>query len=183
MIEHISLRRQRFDVPCTIEIEHSWESPSRPCRTGRRPGRPGRRGPCPWRRDLRALGREARASPHGDGHPRHRARTSLGQDDRRLRVHGTARILASRRRYGHDDRKTLAASQGHRRHGRGGHAAGAPPSNTTDFEALDRMDVSPVQKEWDALLQEMEDDPNKGHFKRKRRLGQDRLRRAAIRPA
>jgi len=42
----------------------------------------------------------------------------------------------------------------------------APRFYTTDFEALDRMDVSPVQKEWDALLQEMEDDPNKGHFKR-----------------
>ena len=42
----------------------------------------------------------------------------------------------------------------------------APRFYTTDFEALDRMDVSPVQKEWDALLQEMEEDPNKGHFKR-----------------
>lgn len=42
----------------------------------------------------------------------------------------------------------------------------APRFDTTDFEALDRMDVSPVRTEWDALLQEMEDDPNKGHFKR-----------------
>lgn len=26
MIETLGLRRQRVDVPCTIEIEHSWES-------------------------------------------------------------------------------------------------------------------------------------------------------------
>lgn len=42
----------------------------------------------------------------------------------------------------------------------------SPRFYTTDFEALDRMDVSAVRAEWDALLQEMEDDPNKGHFKR-----------------
>ncbi|MDN2581083.1 magnesium-protoporphyrin IX monomethyl ester (oxidative) cyclase [Aquibium sp. ELW1220] len=42
----------------------------------------------------------------------------------------------------------------------------SPRFYTTDFEALDRMDVSSVRGEWDALLQEMEDDPNRGHFKR-----------------
>lgn len=42
----------------------------------------------------------------------------------------------------------------------------APRFYTTDFDALDHMDVEPVRKEWDALLREMEDDPNKGHFKR-----------------
>ncbi len=42
----------------------------------------------------------------------------------------------------------------------------SPRFYTTDFEALDRMDVSSVRKEWDALLAEMESDPNKGHFKR-----------------
>lgn len=41
----------------------------------------------------------------------------------------------------------------------------SPRFYTTDFEALDRMDVSPVRKEWDELLAEMESDPNKGHFK------------------
>ena len=42
----------------------------------------------------------------------------------------------------------------------------SPRFYTTDFEALDKMDVSAVQKEWDELLAEMESDPNKGHFKR-----------------
>ncbi len=42
----------------------------------------------------------------------------------------------------------------------------SPRFYTTDFDALDRMDVTPVRKEWDALLAEMESDPNKGHFKR-----------------
>jgi magnesium-protoporphyrin IX monomethyl ester (oxidative) cyclase len=42
----------------------------------------------------------------------------------------------------------------------------SPRFYTTDFEALDRMDVSGVRKEWDELLAEMESDPNKGHFKR-----------------
>jgi magnesium-protoporphyrin IX monomethyl ester (oxidative) cyclase len=42
----------------------------------------------------------------------------------------------------------------------------APRFYTTDFEALDRMDVSAVREEWDRLLDEMESDPNRGHFKR-----------------
>lgn len=42
----------------------------------------------------------------------------------------------------------------------------SPRFYTTDFAALDRMDVSGVRKEWDELLDEMESDPNKGHFKR-----------------
>jgi len=41
----------------------------------------------------------------------------------------------------------------------------SPRFYTTDFDALDRMDVSGVRKEWDELLDEMERDPNKGHFK------------------
>jgi magnesium-protoporphyrin IX monomethyl ester (oxidative) cyclase len=42
----------------------------------------------------------------------------------------------------------------------------SPRFYTTDFAELDRTDVRPVQKEWDALLAEMESDPNRGHFKR-----------------
>jgi magnesium-protoporphyrin IX monomethyl ester (oxidative) cyclase len=42
----------------------------------------------------------------------------------------------------------------------------SPRFYTTDFEALDRMDVTPVREEWDRLLEEMESDPNRGHFKR-----------------
>ena len=42
----------------------------------------------------------------------------------------------------------------------------SPRFYTTDFDALDKMDVSGVRKEWDELLAEMESDPNKGHFKR-----------------
>jgi magnesium-protoporphyrin IX monomethyl ester (oxidative) cyclase len=42
----------------------------------------------------------------------------------------------------------------------------SPRFYTTDFEALDKMDVSPVRAEWDKLLEEMREDPNKTHFRR-----------------
>lgn len=42
----------------------------------------------------------------------------------------------------------------------------APRFYTTDFEELDRLDVTPVRREWDELIAEMKSDPNKGHFKR-----------------
>jgi magnesium-protoporphyrin IX monomethyl ester (oxidative) cyclase len=61
--------------------------------------------------------------------------------------------------------------------------AGAPPVNeatqraqhetmlsprfyTTDFEEMDRLDVSPLRREWDELVAEFRRDPNKDHFKR-----------------
>jgi magnesium-protoporphyrin IX monomethyl ester (oxidative) cyclase len=42
----------------------------------------------------------------------------------------------------------------------------SPRFYTTDFDALDNMDISSVRREWDELIAEMKSDPNKGHFKR-----------------
>ncbi|MDT7933290.1 MAG: magnesium-protoporphyrin IX monomethyl ester (oxidative) cyclase [Sphingomonadaceae bacterium] len=42
----------------------------------------------------------------------------------------------------------------------------SPRFYTTDFEALDSIDVSSVRREWDELMDEMEADVNKRHFRR-----------------
>ena len=42
----------------------------------------------------------------------------------------------------------------------------SPRFYTTDFEALDRIDVGPVRKEWDALMAELRLDRNRDHFVR-----------------
>ena len=42
----------------------------------------------------------------------------------------------------------------------------SPRFYTTDFAALEKIDVSSVREKWDALLAEFKADPNKGHFVR-----------------
>ena len=41
-----------------------------------------------------------------------------------------------------------------------------PRFYTTDFAALDRMDVEPIRREWDALMDEFAKDNNADHFQR-----------------
>ncbi len=42
----------------------------------------------------------------------------------------------------------------------------SPRFYTTDFDELDRTDVTPVRAEWDAVVAELADDGNRRHFKR-----------------
>jgi magnesium-protoporphyrin IX monomethyl ester (oxidative) cyclase len=42
----------------------------------------------------------------------------------------------------------------------------SPRFYTTDFEALDRIDVGPVRAEWDGLMAELAADHNRRHFRR-----------------
>ncbi|MEM9715862.1 MAG: magnesium-protoporphyrin IX monomethyl ester (oxidative) cyclase [Pseudomonadota bacterium] len=42
----------------------------------------------------------------------------------------------------------------------------SPRFYTTDFDEMDKLDVTPVREEWDKLIAQMESDPNKHHFKK-----------------
>jgi magnesium-protoporphyrin IX monomethyl ester (oxidative) cyclase len=48
-----------------------------------------------------------------------------------------------------------------------------PRFYTTDFAAIDALDIAPIRKQWDALIEEFRRDPNRGHFKRPSDLEQD----------
>jgi magnesium-protoporphyrin IX monomethyl ester (oxidative) cyclase len=42
----------------------------------------------------------------------------------------------------------------------------SPRFYTTDFDAMDKLDMEPVRERWDELLAEFRSDPNKDHFRR-----------------
>mgnify|MGYP001457242305 CR=1 FL=1 len=49
----------------------------------------------------------------------------------------------------------------------------SPRFYTTDFDAMDRLDVTPVRAQWDALIDEFRRDVNRGHFQRPTELDRD----------
>jgi len=47
----------------------------------------------------------------------------------------------------------------------------SPRFYTTDFDAMDRLDVDRVRAEWDATIAELRSDQNRGHFRRDEPFG------------
>ncbi len=59
----------------------------------------------------------------------------------------------------------------------------SPRFYTTDFKAMDAIDVSPVRAEWDAMMAEYEGDNNHDHFQRDAEFGEEaRASLAALTP-
>jgi magnesium-protoporphyrin IX monomethyl ester (oxidative) cyclase len=54
-----------------------------------------------------------------------------------------------------------------------------PRFYTTDFAAMDRIDVGPLRKEWDALMAEFESDTNQDHFQRTPEFAEEARRQVA----
>ena len=60
----------------------------------------------------------------------------------------------------------------------------SPRFYTTDFKAMDAIDVSPVRAEWDAMMAEYEGDNNHDHFQRDAEFGEEaRASLAALTPS
>ena len=49
----------------------------------------------------------------------------------------------------------------------------SPRFYTTDFDAMDRLDVAPIRAQWDALMAEFRRDDNHGHFQRPGEMDRD----------
>ncbi len=59
----------------------------------------------------------------------------------------------------------------------------SPRFYTTDFKAMDEIDISPVRAEWDAMMAEYEGDNNHDHFQRDAAFGEEaRASLAALTP-
>jgi len=52
----------------------------------------------------------------------------------------------------------------------------SPRFYTTDFKAMDAIDVTPVRAEWDAMMAEYEGDNNHDHFQRDAAFGEEAVR-------
>lgn len=49
----------------------------------------------------------------------------------------------------------------------------SPRFYTTDFDAMDRIDIESIRPQWDALIEEFRKDPNEGHFLRPKEMDAD----------
>src|SRR5918993_4829846 len=139
--------------------------PARLCRSRRRRGRPGRQGHGPRRPDGRALRRAHRGPAARHGGAGQRPRPPEGADRRLPRTDRTLRSQLLGREESMIATEGGAAPNATTRQAQDSTVL-SPNFYTTDFEAMDRLDVSRVRAEWDALLAEKRSDPNKVHFKR-----------------